>query len=109
MNNSATHSSRFSDAVYSAFKGSYERCIKICIIIASTIVTLKALSSSFTDLFRRNTGLTSISRVNNYNRDMIKQSDFNENLFLPFHLRNGITRGISFPIWVEGAIWPAVR
>src|SRR5690606_3557250 len=75
MSNSATHSIRFSGAVYGASKGSYiEQCVYINIHMAPTVVALKVLVSSFTHMFTYITGLTRVSRVNSYNRDAIKQS-----------------------------------
>src|SRR5690606_31580612 len=75
MSNSATHSIRFSDTVYGASKGSYsDRCVYISIHMASTVVALKVLGSSFTNMFTHITGLTGVSWVNHYNRDAIKQS-----------------------------------
>src|SRR5690606_546803 len=75
MSNSATHSIRFSDTVYGASKGSYsDRCVYISIHMASTVVALKVLGSSFTNMFTHITGLTGVSWVNHYNRDAVKQS-----------------------------------
>src|SRR5690606_9443644 len=75
MSNSATHSIRFSDTVYGASKGSYsDRCVYISIHMASTVAALKVLVSSFTNMFTYITGLTGVSRINNYNRDAVKQS-----------------------------------
>src|SRR5690606_33002066 len=75
MSNSATHSIRFSGAVYGASKGSYsERYVNISIHMASTVVALKVLAGSFTKMFTYIAGLTRVSRVNSYNRDAIKQS-----------------------------------
>src|SRR5690606_8114983 len=75
MSNSATHSIRFTGAVYGASKGSYiDRYVKISIHIASTVVALKVLVSSFTKMFTYIAGLTRVSRANNYNRDARKQS-----------------------------------
>src|SRR5690606_20461407 len=75
MSNSATHSIRFFGAVYNAPKGSYsKRCVSISIHMASTVVALKVLGSSFTKMFTHIAGLTRVSRVNNYHRDAIKQS-----------------------------------
>src|SRR5690606_6790457 len=75
MSNSATHSIRFSDAVYGASKGSYiDRCVKISIHMASTVVALKVLAGSFTKMFTYIAGLTRVSRINNLNRDARKQS-----------------------------------
>src|SRR5690606_31590204 len=75
MSNSATHSIRFSGAVYGVSKGSYiDRCVYIRVHMASTVVALKVLGSSFTSRFTYITGLTSVSGVNSYNRDAIKRS-----------------------------------
>src|SRR5690606_34418526 len=75
MSNSATHSIRFSIAVYGTSKDSYsDRCVNISIHTASTVVALKVLGSSFTHMFTYIRGLTSVSRINSYNRDAIKQS-----------------------------------
>ena len=75
MSNSATHSIRFSGAVYGASKGSYsERCVNISIHMTSTVVALKVLTGLFTNMFTHIAGLTGVSRVNHYNRDAIKQS-----------------------------------
>src|SRR5690606_13227372 len=75
MSNSATHSIRFSIAVYGAFKGSYiDRCVYIRVHMASTVAALKVLGSSFTNMFTHIAGLTGVSRVNNYSRNTIKQS-----------------------------------
>src|SRR5690606_19663551 len=75
MSDNATHSIRFSGAVYGASKGSYiDRCVNISIHMASTVVALKVLISSFTNMFTYITGLTRVSRVNHYNRDAVKQS-----------------------------------
>src|SRR5690606_2574172 len=73
--NSATHSIRFFNAVYCASKGSYiDRCVNISIHMASTVAALKVLGSSFTNMFTHIAGLTSVSRINSYNRDAVKQS-----------------------------------
>src|SRR5690606_27488824 len=75
MSNSATHSIRFFDTVYGASKGSYiDRCVKISIHIVSTVVALKVLAGSFTNMFTHIAGLTRVSRINNYHRDARKQS-----------------------------------
>src|SRR5690606_10340484 len=75
MSNSATHSIRFTGTVYGASKGSYiDRCVKISIHIASTVVALKVLAGSFTKMFTYIASLTRVSRINNYNRDARKQS-----------------------------------
>src|SRR5690606_31902422 len=75
MSNSTTHSIRFFDAVYGASKGSYiDRCVNISIHMASTVAALKVFGSSFTNMFTHIAGLTSVSRINSYNRDAIKQS-----------------------------------
>src|SRR5690606_6813290 len=75
MSNSTTHNIRFSGAVYGASKGSYsERCVSISIHMASSVVALKVLVSSFTYMFTYIAGLTRVSRVNHYNREAIKQS-----------------------------------
>src|SRR5690606_14417299 len=75
MSNSATHSIRFTGVVYGASKGSYsDRCVYISIHIASTVVALKVLAGSFTNMFTYIAGLTRVSRVNHYNRDAVKQS-----------------------------------
>src|SRR5690606_34196988 len=75
MSNSATHSIRFSGAVYGASKGSYsERCVNICVHMASTVVALKVLTGSFTKMFTHIAGLTGVSWINSYNRNTIKQS-----------------------------------
>src|SRR5690606_26121508 len=75
MSNSATHIIRFSDTVYGASKGSYiDRCVHISIHMASTVLALKVLVSSFTNIFTYITDLTSVSRINNYYRDAHKQS-----------------------------------
>src|SRR5690606_9005114 len=42
--------------------------------MASTVVALKVLASSFTNMFTHITGLTRVSRVNHYNRNAVKQS-----------------------------------
>src|SRR5690606_24583193 len=75
MSNSATHSIRFTDAVYGASKGSYiDRCVKISIHMASTVVALIVLAGSFTIMFTHIAGLTRVSRINNYAWDARKQS-----------------------------------
>src|SRR5690606_31744017 len=75
MSNSATHSIRFTGVVYGASKGSYiDRCVYISIHIASTVVALKVLAGSFTNMFTHIAGLTRVSRINNYHRDARKQS-----------------------------------
>src|SRR5690606_8315982 len=75
MSNSATHIIRFSDTVYGASKGSYiDRCVHISIHMACTVLALKVLVSSFTNMFTYITDLTSVSRVNYYNRDARKHS-----------------------------------
>src|SRR5688572_9387131 len=73
--NSATHSIRFSDTVYGASKGSYiDRCVKISIRIASTVVALKEQAGSYTNMLTYITGLTRVSRINNLDRNAVKQS-----------------------------------
>src|SRR5690606_35469897 len=75
MSNRATHSTRFFGAVYNAPKGRYiERCVSISIHMASTVVALKVLVSSLTNMFTYIAGLTRVSRINSYLRDTIKQS-----------------------------------
>src|SRR5690606_30043487 len=65
MSNSATHSIRFSGAVYDASKDSYiERFVSISIDMASTVVALKVLNGSFTTMFTYIAGLTGVSRIN---------------------------------------------
>src|SRR5690606_6911077 len=75
MSNSATHIIRFSDTVYGASKGSYiDRCVHISIHMASTVLALKVLVSSFTNMFTYITDLTRVSRINNNYRDAHKHS-----------------------------------
>src|SRR5690554_4906554 len=75
MSDSATHNIRFFSAVYNAPKGRYiDRCVSIGIHMASTVVALKVLVSSFSNMFTYIAGLTRVSRINNYHRDAIKQS-----------------------------------
>src|SRR5690606_21757834 len=75
MSNSATHIIRFSDTVYGASKGSYiDRCVHISIHMACTVLALKVLVSSFTNMFTYIAGLTRVSRVYSYNRDAHKRS-----------------------------------
>lgn len=59
MSDSATHSIRFTGAVYGASKCSYsDRCVNISIHMASTVVALKELAGSFTKMFTCIAGLT---------------------------------------------------
>jgi len=75
MSNSATHGIRFFDAVYGASKGSYsDRWVYICVHMASTVVALKVLGSSFTNMLTHIADLNGVSRINNYYRNAIKQS-----------------------------------
>src|SRR5690606_37130194 len=75
MRNSATNSIRFFGAVYNAPKCRYiDRCVSISIHMASTVVALKVLVSSLTNMFTYIAGLTRVSRINSYHRDTIKQS-----------------------------------
>src|SRR5690606_7452537 len=75
MSNSARHSIRFFNAVYGASKGSYiDRCVSISIHMVTTVVALKVLVGSFTNMFTYIAGLTRVPRINNHDRDTIKQS-----------------------------------
>src|SRR5690606_14487750 len=75
MSNSARHSIRFFDTVYGASKGSYiDRCVSISIHMVTTVVALKVLVGSFTNMFTYIAGLTRVPWINHHHRDTIKQS-----------------------------------